>query len=80
MVLGNESAGILKYYAVNSDRGAVSIGLTPTTAINGTEIRVPPSQSVDSPQDLGRCSLKVILKLRLKQITQNGLGVYSTIF
>jgi hypothetical protein len=28
----------------------VSIGLTPTTAINGTEIRVPPKQSVDSPK------------------------------
>ena len=50
VVLGNESAGSLKYYAVHSDRGTVSIGLRPTTAINGTEIRVPPSQSVDSPK------------------------------
>ena len=50
VALGNESAGLLKYYAVYSDRGVVSIGLRPTTAINGTEIRVPPSQSVNSPK------------------------------
>ena len=50
VVLGNESAGIFKHYTVYSDRETVSIGLRPTTAINGTEIRVPPSQSIDSPK------------------------------
>ena len=50
VVLGNESAGLLKYYTVHSDRGTVSIGLRPTTALNGTEIRVPPGQSMDSPK------------------------------
>ena len=50
VVLGNESAGILKYYTVYSDRRTVSIGLRPTTTINGAEIRVPPSRSVDTPK------------------------------
>ena len=50
VVLGNESAGILKYYTVHSDQGTASIGLRPTTAINGTEIRVPPGQAVNSPK------------------------------
>ena len=50
VVLGNESAGLLKHYTVYSDRETVSIGLRPTTAINGTEIRVSPSQSADSPK------------------------------
>ena len=52
VVLGNESAGLLKYYTVHSDRETVSLGLMPTTAINGSEIRVPSGQSVDSPQSL----------------------------
>ncbi len=50
VVLGNESAGLLKYYAVYSDRETVSIGLRSAPAINGTEIRVPPGQAVDSPK------------------------------
>ena len=50
VALGNESAGILKHYGVYSDRETVSIGLRPTTVINGTEIRVPPGQAVDSPK------------------------------
>ena len=50
VVLGNESAGLLKYYAVYSDRETVSIGLRSMSAINGTEIRVPPGQAVDSPK------------------------------
>ena len=73
MVLGNESAGILKYYAVNSDRGAVSIGLMPTTAINGTEIRVPPSQSVDSPK-IWTMLIEGDPQTTIEQITQNGLA------
>ena len=48
VVLGNESAGLLKHYTVYADRETVSIGLRPTTAINGTEIRVPSSQSINS--------------------------------
>ena len=50
VVLGNESAGLLKYYAVYSDRETVSIGLRSAPAINGIEIRVPPGQAVDSPK------------------------------
>ena len=50
VVLGNESAGLLKYYAVYSDRETVSIGLRSAPAINGTEIRVPPGQTVSSPK------------------------------
>ncbi|MBI1923286.1 hypothetical protein HYR99_03445, partial [Candidatus Poribacteria bacterium] len=49
VVLGNESAGILKYYQVYSARNTVSIGLSPTTDPNGTEMRVPPKATVDSP-------------------------------
>ena len=50
VVLGNESAGLLKDYAVYSDRETVSIGLRSAPAINGTEIRMPPGQAVDSPK------------------------------
>ena len=50
VVLGNQSAGLLKHYTVYSDRETVSVGLMPTTAINGTEIRVPSGQSVNSPK------------------------------
>jgi hypothetical protein len=49
VVLGNESAGLLKYYQVYSARNTVSIGLSPTTDPNGTEMRVPPKATVDSP-------------------------------
>ncbi len=70
VVLGNESAGLLKYYAVHSDRGTVSIGLRPTTAINGTEIRVPPSQSVDSPK-VWTMLVKGDLQAAIETIAQN---------
>ena len=50
VVLGNESAGILKYYGVCSDRDTMLIGLTPTTAMNGIEIRVPPKRSMNTPK------------------------------
>ena len=50
VVLGNESAGLLKYYAVYSDRETVSVGLRSMPAINKTEIRVPPGRLVDSPK------------------------------
>ncbi|MBI1929015.1 hypothetical protein HYR99_32815, partial [Candidatus Poribacteria bacterium] len=49
VVLGNESAGLLKYYQVYSARNTVSIGLSPTTDPNGAEMRVPPKGTVDSP-------------------------------
>ncbi|MCZ6677185.1 MAG: hypothetical protein O7E52_08040, partial [Candidatus Poribacteria bacterium] len=50
VMLGNESPGILKYYQVFSDRDTVSVGLTPTTATNGFEIRVPPKGTVRTPK------------------------------
>ncbi len=76
VVLGNESAGRLKYYAVSSDRGTVSIGLRPTTAINGTEIRVPPSQSVNSPK-IWTMLVEGDLQAAIEKINQNGLAYVS---
>lgn len=76
VVLGNESAGLLKYYAVYSERGAVSIGLRPTTAINGTEIRVPPSQSVNSPK-IWTMFVEGDLQAAIEKINQNGLAYVS---
>ena len=73
VVLGNESAGLLKYYAVYSDRGAVSIGLRPTTAINGTEIRVPPGQLVNSPK-VWTMLFEEDLQTAIEKINQNGLA------
>ncbi len=73
VVLGNESAGLLKYYAVYSDRGAVSIGLRPTTAINGTEIRVPPGQSVNSSK-IWTMLVEGDLQAAIEKINQNGLA------
>ena len=70
VVLGNEGAGLLKYYTVHSDRETVSIGLMPTTAINGTEIRVPPSQSVDSPK-IWTMLVKGDLQAAIETIAQN---------
>ena len=72
VVLGNESAGLLKYYTVHSDRETVSIGLMPTTAINGTEIRVPPSQSVESPK-IWTMLVKGDLQAVIETIAQNAL-------
>lgn len=73
VVLGNESTGALKHYAVYSDRETVSIGLTPTTAINGTEIRVPPGQSVDSPK-VWTMLVEGNLQAVIKKISQNALA------
>ncbi|MCH8293676.1 hypothetical protein IH992_21550 [Candidatus Poribacteria bacterium] len=50
VVLGGAAPGVLKYYQIYSDQKTVSIGLTPTAALNGVEIRVPPKQSVSSPK------------------------------
>lgn len=73
VVLGNESAGLLKYYAVHSDQGIVSIGLRPTSAINGTEIRVPPGQSMDSPK-VWTMLFEEGLQATIEKINQNGLA------
>ncbi|RKU09729.1 hypothetical protein C6502_12615 [Candidatus Poribacteria bacterium] len=73
VVLGNEGAGILKYYAVYSDREAVSIGLRPTTAINGAEIRVPPSRSVNTPK-VWTMLFEGGLQATIEKITQDGLA------
>lgn len=73
VVLGNESAGLLKYYTVHLDRETVSIGLMPTTAINGPEIRVPPGQSVDSPK-IWTMFIQDALQTALETITQNPLA------
>lgn len=73
VVLGNESAGLLKYYTVYSDRETVSIGLRPTTAINGTEIRVPSSQSVDTPK-VWTMLAEGDLQATIEKITQDGLA------
>ena len=70
VVLGNDSAGLLKYYAVHSSRETVSIGLMPTTTINGTEIRVPPAQSVDSPK-VWTMLFEGDLQAAIEKISQN---------
>ena len=73
VVLGNESAGLLKYYAAYSDRETVSIGLMPTTAINGPEIRVPPGQLVDSPK-VWTMLVEGDLQTTIEKIAQNPLA------
>ena len=73
VVLGNESAGFLKHYAVYSDRETVSIGLTPTTAINGAEIRVLPGQSVSSPK-VWTMLVEDGLQAAIEKIAQNPLA------
>ena len=73
VVLGNESAGLLKYYAVHSDQETVSIGLRPTTTINGAEIRVAPGQSVDSPR-VWTMLVENDLQATIEKINQNALA------
>ena len=73
VVLGNEGAGILKYYAIHSNRGTASIGLRPTTAINGTEIRVSPSRSVNTPK-VWTMLFEGGLQATIEKITQDGLA------
>jgi len=76
VVLGNESAGLLKHYKVYSDQETVSVGLMPTIAINGTEIRVPPGQSVNSPK-VWTMIVSGDLQATIEKITQNGLVYVS---
>ena len=73
VILGNDSAGLLKYYAIYSDRQTVAIGLIPTTAIIGAEIRVPPGQSVDTPK-VWTMLFEGDLQTEIQKITQNGLA------
>lgn len=73
VVLGNESAGLLKHYKVYSDQETVSVGLMPTTAINGTEIRVPPGQAVNSPK-VWTILVESDLQTAIEKITQNALA------
>ena len=70
VVLGNESPGLLKYYTVYSDRETASIGLMPTANINGVEIRVPPSQLVDSPK-VWTMLVEEDFQSAIQKITQN---------
>ena len=73
VVLGNESAGLLKHYTVYSDRETVSIGLRPTTSISGIEIRVPPGQSVNSPK-VWTMLFEGGLQATIEKINQNDLA------
>ena len=73
VILGNDSAGFLKYYAVYSDRQTVAIGLIPTTATIGAEIRVPPGQSVDTPK-VWTMLFEGDFQTEIQKITQNGLA------
>ena len=52
IVLGNESAGLLKHYRVYSvgNRNTISIALKPTTDVNGAEIRVRPKETINTPK------------------------------
>ena len=50
IVLGNEAPGILKYYNLLSGDAEIEVGLSPTSAINGFEIRVPPNTLVSTPK------------------------------
>jgi hypothetical protein len=73
VVLGNESAGLLKYYAVYSDRETVSIGLKSAPATNGTEIRVPPGRAVDSPK-VWTMLVEDGLQATIKRINQSAMA------
>ena len=79
MVLGNEGAGLLKHYTVYSDRETVSIGLMPTTALNGTEIRVPSGQSVNSPK-VWTMLIQDNLQSVIETVSKNSLMYVSPYF
>lgn len=50
IIVGNEAPGILKHYNLSSDGRKMSVGLSPTAGINGSEIRVPPRTTVSTPK------------------------------
>ena len=50
IIAGNEAPGILKYYNFPPGDTGIEIGLRPTSAINGFEIRVPPNTVMSTPK------------------------------
>lgn len=50
IVVGNEAPGILKYCGLSSYDAKIEVGVRPTSAINGFEIRVPPNSLVSTPK------------------------------
>ena len=50
IIVGNEAPGILKYYNFPSGDTGIEVGLRPTSAINGFEIRVPPNAVMSTPK------------------------------
>ena len=50
IIVGNEAPGILKYYNLPSGDTEIEVGLLPTPAINGFEIRVPPNVVMSTPK------------------------------
>lgn len=50
IIVGNEAPGILKHYNFLSEETKIEVGLSPTSAINGFEIRVPPNTLVSTPK------------------------------
>ncbi|MDE0298841.1 MAG: hypothetical protein OXN17_09430 [Candidatus Poribacteria bacterium] len=50
IIVGNEAPGILKHFNLQSGGTEIEIGLTPTSAINGVEIHVPPNAVVSTPK------------------------------
>ena len=50
VIVGNEAPGILKYCNLPPGDAVIEIGLRPTSAINGFEIRVSPNAAVSTPK------------------------------
>ena len=50
IIVGNEAPGILKHHSFSSGDTGIEVGLSPTSAINGFEIRVPPNTLVSTPK------------------------------
>lgn len=50
IIVGNEAPGILKFHNFPSSDTGIEVGLRPTSAINGFEIRVPPNTVMSTPK------------------------------
>ncbi|MDE0042902.1 MAG: hypothetical protein OXT74_12760 [Candidatus Poribacteria bacterium] len=50
IIVGNEAPGILKHYSFSSGDTGIEVGLSLTSAINGFEVRVPPTSLVSTPK------------------------------
>ena len=50
IIVGNEAPGILKFHNFPSSDTGIEVGLRPTSAINGFEIRVPPNAVMSTPK------------------------------